>query len=605
VLIHILYEQTIHINELIIHLTNEVTIHIMKKKNQFFRRGFMKKKLFSAVCTVITVIIIGTLLLAGCTDIGGSGGGTEPQEYTIQYTDNSGAHTLTVADGASYSLDVVPEKVGHEFLGLYDAEVGGTQYVSASGSSLAPFTDKKNMVLFPQFKAKDYTVILDYQGAAVTGSRQLTVTYGNSLPELPKNLNGEHKEFAGWYTQTECGGTKVADQYGLIPLVSVLNEQNFDLSGTSVTLYAGFEAEKHIVTFCFEEGMDTEEMEVAYDTPISKVVPKTRVNGNAVLTWSKTKGGEVWNGKVTEDIVLYAVEYAPVIEFDTDGGKEVTPVVARAGATIILPTPTKELAKFAYWEDMSGNKYTSTTMPSNSTSLKAIWQAKLVFDSNGGSKVDDISVAAGNAVTLPKPEKAGFIFAGWYTADREQYTSTTMPAAGVKLKAGWYKTKSVKKDFISGDRGCRTVGYKTPRLTPDFDIDFTELISELDWTKPINVGIVFHADFRHYTDNGGGFPLYYTKEHFYYYSQPIVNSAYLIDHIIVDHGNGAINENLVTCTFSMQATVTGGKIYAALGADKDCFRKSYQAADNYYYCGWDMFNFWAEISYPDTTNLYL
>ena len=62
-------------------------------------------------------------------------------------------------------------------MGLYDAEVGGTQYVSASGASLSPFNDGKNMVLFPQFKAKDYTVILDYQGAPVTGSRQLTASY--------------------------------------------------------------------------------------------------------------------------------------------------------------------------------------------------------------------------------------------------------------------------------------------------------------------------------------------------------------------------------------------------------------------------------------------
>lgn len=538
----------------------------------------MKRKFLSVIYIVVAMLMLCTVFLAGCFD----SGGTEyvdatPTEYTIQYTDDLGTHTLTVTDGMPYSLDVIPTKTGYDFLGLYDAEVGGTQYVSANGSSLAPYTDKKNMVLFPQFKAKEYTVILDYQGAAVTGSRQLTVTYGSSLPELPKNLTLEHSVFSGWYTQAECGGTQIADEYGLVPLVSVLNEQNFDLSGASVTLYAGFELEKYTVTFHFEAGMDTEEMQVAYDTPISQVVPTTRVDGNAVLTWSKTQGGEVWNGKVTSDMELYAVEYAPVIEFDCDGGDELTPLVARAGSTIELPTPTKDLAKFTYWVDMSGNKYASTIMPSSSISLKAVWQAKLVFDSNGGTEVNDYSYAAGVAITLPTPEKEGYLFAGWYTADKERYTTNSMPAVGVALKAGWYKEKTDTVVLIESTSRTSAMNLKSPstsRLCYTFSFADYANVGET-----VNIKIDYHLKLS--TSSSGTVTAYVD-----FYSQKVISSNYLME---IEYFNN------ITSTYR-----------------EITFSETFTLNDNFYMCWYStsgsylyLQDFYYTVHYPDTSILYL
>lgn len=122
-------------------------------------------------------------------------------------------------------------------------------------------------------------------------------------------------------------------------------------------------------------------------------------------------------------------------------------------------------------------------MPSGSISLKAVWQAKIVFDSNGGTSVSDISVAAGESIQLPVPEKEDFIFAGWYTADRELFTRSTMPSASTKLKAGWYREKtdnvvvigssassSFKRNSASINSACYTVKFndyfseKQPRI---------------------------------------------------------------------------------------------------------------------------------------------
>lgn len=457
----------------------------------------MKKRFSAILCTFLAMVISCALLFSGCFGKNSDDDKPEddtPKEYTIQYTDGVGTHQITVTAGMPYSIETIPEKIGYTFTGLYDAETGGTQYVSASGASLSPFTDGKNMVLFPQFKANEYTVILDYQGATVTGSRQLTVAYGSSLPELPKNLTLEHKEFTGWFTKANGEGVQVADEYGLVPLVSVINETNFDLNGKNINLYAGFVTEKFTVTCCFEAGIETEDVQVEYDTPVSKIVPKTRVNGNAPLTWSKTQGGEVFNGKITGDTVLYAVEYAPVIEFDSNGGEEVTPLVARAGSDITLPVPVNAIGKFVHWEDMQGRKYTSTTMPQSSISLKAVWQAKIAFDENGGTNVSDISESAGATITLPVPEKEGYVFAGWYTVDKELYNSSTMPATGIVLKAGWYKAKNVTITVVENNLDYKlTVDNKSLSANNRKKID---LVGYLPNIPAEGVRIIYEITFR-------------------------------------------------------------------------------------------------------------
>ncbi len=544
----------------------------------------MKKKgLFAIALSVVLACCIAVFV--GCAEKQPED--TTPKEYTIQYTDDAGSHQITVTAGMPYALDVVPERTGYTFIGLFDAEVGGTQYVSSSGASLSPFTDGKNMVLFPQFKAKDYTVVLDYRGATVTGERQLTVAYGSSLPELPKNLTLAHKEFVGWFTKANCEGVQVADTAGLIPLVSVLNEKNFNLNGEAVTLYAGFEAEKFTVTCFFEAGMDSEEIEVEYDTPVSKIVPKTRVDGKAPLTWSKTQGGEVWSGKVTDTMVLYAVEYAPVIELDSNGGSNVLAIVARAGSTVALPTPTKELAKFAYWEDMAGKKYTSTTMPSKSISLKAVWQAKIELDENGGSDVDDISVAAGDTITLPTPEKEGFVFAGWYTAEKEQYTSTTMPATGLKLKAGWYKAKEEQVVILEKNANKREYMYNSPSTSRFcYTVNLRKYIAN---GQSMNVKMKWNVDLATAGNYDGSITAYAD-----FYSQKQVSSAHLLDK--VEFGN--IISKWKTVEFEVSFSNISDDVYIMWYCNKNlngAFNAEYQYITNMYYT----------IQYPDTANLYL
>ncbi len=268
---------------------------------------------------VLLLLFTLTISLVACVKDGNGGDkttGETQKSFVIQYTDDTGTFNISVEDGQPYAMNAVPYREGYVFVGLFDSEVGGTQYVNSKGSSVSVFTDKKNVVLFPRFEAKKFTVVLDYQGAAVNGAREIEVSYDAKIKDLPTGLYMKDKEFMGWYTQPDREGAQIADAYGVIPTMSLINSTNFDLSDPNgyIRLYAGFRFELHTVTFNFEENLPAEEIEVEHGTAISKVVTETRVNNKAVITWSKkpndTAKESVFNGKVTEDMVLYACEYA-------------------------------------------------------------------------------------------------------------------------------------------------------------------------------------------------------------------------------------------------------------------------------------------------------
>lgn len=401
------------------------------------------------------------------------------------------------------------------------------------------------------------------------------------MSELPKNLIKEHCEFTGWYTSENGGGKQVADKYGLIPLVSVLNETNFDISKEYINLYAGFEAEKYAVTCHFGTAAEAEMVQVEYDTPVSRIVTETRVNGKAPLTW-KTQDGQIFNGKITESCDLYAVEYAPVIEFDSNGGSKVAPVVARAGSSVSLPVPEKDLAKFSHWEDMQGNRYENTAMPGNSISLKAVWQAKLVFDENGGGEVNDISYAAGETITLPVPEKEGYIFAGWYTADKEQYTTTKMPANGIALKAGWFEEKSETKVLIASTTRIDSLS-RVANFNDDlnFNINLTKYnISDFK----VSIRINWHFNIR-YNLNATEMT---APAYLEIYNKKIISSNYLVEKRIFNEVNRAYTKYEFTSEYNDY-----DNLYISFYGDSNLYR-----GDLLY-----ISDFYITIFYPDTSNL--
>lgn len=520
----------------------------------------------------------------------------EDTTYTIQYMDDSGLHKIEVKSGDLYSIEVLPQKTGYKFIGLYDAEVGGTQYVNSQGSAVSAFTDNKNIVLYPQFAANEYTLVLDYQGAAVTGERQLSVSYGSKLTNLPTNLTMQNKTFAGWYTKPDKQGVQVADQYGVIPGKDIVSERNFDLSDSDgyIYLYAGFKGEMYDVTFYFGDGIEPEIMQIEHGTLVTDVVPETRVNGNAVYVWSTvendTEKEHVFAGRFTSDTVLYAVEFAPVIDFETYTDNKVTSMVLPAGSTMALPVAVKDGYKFDGWYFANGQKYETTTMPSESLTVYAKYMTMLSFNVRGGSEVSAVAAYPGKTVELPVPTKEGYVFAGWYTSSGDLFDGNTMPAESSTLYAYWYKANE-KKILITEDTGYadNIIKYKNPKFR--YTIDLKEHLSEVDWSKPVTITINSQAFIFH-----EGTDPYATKEHFWFYSRQMAEEQYLLDHTIINHANNGIDTAGKDMTWVNTITVPEGMVYIALSADMDGPYK--------YSAGWRMYDYYWTIYYPDTSKLY-
>ena len=548
----------------------------------------MKNKVFIPLIAVLSVFVLMFGLVACDTQGGGGNTDNTPKEYVIQYADDSGAHQINVTDGMPYTMPSIPQRTGYTFEGLFDAEVGGTQYVSANGTSVSVFSDKKNMVLFPHFKAKTYSIILDYQEAEVTGGRKFTVEYDAEMPELPKNLVLENKTFVGWYTKPNCEGVKVADAYGVLPKISDINEKNFDLSEGYIYLYAGFEGEKHSVTLFFEDSngnVDSEEIKVEHGTLVSKIVVKARVNGKAPIAWSKSENGEIFNGKITGETVLYAREYAPVIDFDSNGGKDVTSLVARAGAGITLPTPQRENYVFDGWYTQGGVAVNYTTMPSDGQTLVAKWKAMIVFDERGGTEVDDISEKVGERVTLPTTSKDGYIFAGWYTEQGEAYTSTSMPSDSIKLVAKYYKVLTQKIVLIDSSKSVGGTDFNAPDINSQrcIGIDLSNIYS--GQAENVTLRAHYSVYYSHRYAQGGA------KTYMSYYTQQQASDAYKI----WEYGDDqplAKNE-YKTYVREQQIQLNTAKLWVCL------WRESKHYADK---TSWK--DFWLEVEYPDTSTLY-
>lgn len=541
---------------------------------------------------VLLLLFTLTISLVACVKDGNDGdktAGETQTSFVIQYTDDTGTFNISVEDGQPYAMSTVPYREGYVFVGLFDSEVGGTQYVNSKGSSVSVFTDKKNIVLFPRFEAKKFTVVLDYQGAAVNGAREIEVSYDAKIKDLPTGLYMKDKDFMGWYTQPNREGAQIADAYGVIPTMSLINSTNFDLSDPNgyIRLYAGFRGELHTVTFNFEENIPAEEIEVEHGTAISKVVTETRVNNKAVITWSKkpndTAKESVFNGKVTEDMVLYACEYAPVIDFDANGGKDAASIVAKAGSAIQLPAPVRTNYVFAGWYTAGGARFNATTMPSDSVKLIAKWNPMIVFDERGGKEVNDISDVAGSKVTLPETEKDGYIFAGWYTEQGDVYTSTSMPSDSIKLLAKYYKVQTKQIVVISESKTYGFYTY-TPQMNYSHKIDLSDLYNA--GVRTIKLTANYSSRMKARSDKQ---PEIITSMS--YYTQNTASDAYKVwEYGEVHNYTTEWSNHTRTKTLNLNTD----SLYV-------CYYRNMSITTNY---GAEVTNFWLEIEYPDTTALY-
>ena len=203
------------------------------------------------------------------------------------------------------------------------------------------------------------------------------------------------------------------------------------------TYYPGDTTEWKTSTVVFKAGVASspEYSRIAINV-ISKSCPEIETNIDANIT------------KVVFDDILVQKcdENTKSIEFVSNEGNYCEPVIGKAGQTIELPTPTRDLYKFEGWyTDVELKKaFKKNKMPSDlTTRLYAKWSIaedaiSVKFQTNNGTSVETAVGREGDALKLPVLTRDNCNFAGWFDKEyKTRYTANTFPAESITLYAKW------------------------------------------------------------------------------------------------------------------------------------------------------------------------
>lgn len=151
-----------------------------------------------------------------------------------------------------------------------------------------------------------------------------------------------------------------------------------------------------------------------------------------------------------------------IISFDTDGGTSVESIEAKEKEKIKLPTDTKKEGYiFNGWKNENGEIVSNNYVVTKDTALKAAWISekvetiKVSFDTDGGSKIDDILLEKGAELKMPKdPTKQGYTFKGWIDKNEAPVYDKVLLSEDTELKAVWKKEE--KKETSKKESGKET-----------------------------------------------------------------------------------------------------------------------------------------------------
>lgn len=137
------------------------------------------------------------------------------------------------------------------------------------------------------------------------------------------------------------------------------------------------------------------------------------------------------------------------ISFNTDGGNSLESITAKEKETITLPIAVKEGFIFNGWTDEDGKILPSEYVVTKDATLKAVWVSEtadtitIKFDTDGGSKIDDMIVVKGETLKLPQnPTKEGYKFKTWVDKNETPIYDEALLLEDTTLKAVWEKVEN-------------------------------------------------------------------------------------------------------------------------------------------------------------------
>ena len=349
---------------------------------------------------------------------------------------------LTATYGQVLELPTLT-KVGYNFAGW---TLNGQAYDVASAWAVEDAT----ATLVATWTAKTTNITLELDGGEYTGDLTFVATYGQAFTLAKPTKDGY--AFAGW----------------------TLNGQAYDatsawaLEDASATLVATWEVKGTTVTLELDGG------EYAGDTELNAIVGQVLQLTNPTKTGYNFTGWTL-NGQAYDATSAWTLEVetatlfanwevkTTLVTLDVDGGEYTGDLtfVATYGQAFTLAKPTKVGYAFAGWT-LNGQAYdvaSAWAIEDAAATLVANWTAKttnITLELDGGEYTGDLTFVAtyGQAFTLAKPTKVGFVFGGW-TLNGQAYDVTSAWALEDKtatLTAVWTQNPTtITIDVNGGD----------------------------------------------------------------------------------------------------------------------------------------------------------
>ena len=364
------------------------------------------------------------------------------KQYLVTFDSNGGSQVenLLVPYGDNIPVPNVPVKEGYIFEGWVTDKL--EPYLFGTMPS-------HDVNLYAKWTAKSYTIIFDSNGGSDVESINKKC---GELISPPSNPYKDGYSFAGWYSDS--------DFKNLYTFTSMPSK--------NLVLYAKWVKEENVINYILDGGINNSGNPTTYLKGEVKEILEPQKEGYSFNGWYLD---ETYNNKfcgissdTDGDLTLYAkwTKKNYMIIFDSNGGSSVQAIVMGYHDQIVKPDDSyREGYSFVGWylDESLTQPFDYVLMPSKDLNLYAKWTKKdkriLRFDSNGGSKVNDITAEAGELISEPNcPFKENYRFAGWYS-DKELtqlYTFSVMPDNDLTVYAKWVKNDSnvIKYDLDGG-----------------------------------------------------------------------------------------------------------------------------------------------------------
>lgn len=158
------------------------------------------------------------------------------------------------------------------------------------------------------------------------------------------------------------------------------------------------------------------------------------------------------------------------VSYDANGGNgSYSPTTVKNGEKITLPAdPTREGYEFLGWftAPTGGDRVTGDTIVTGAMTLYAHWDEiettfTLTYDTDGGERIDAVTLADGDKLLLPTPTRRGYTFLGWYDAKTggNRLTPGTSTISGdMTAYARWQKDSTGDNSNTGGNANGNTNG---------------------------------------------------------------------------------------------------------------------------------------------------